>query len=408
VIGFSIIASRDIFNSIGIMKQARAAWPNKKIIAGGQAGTYYYERLLTEGADFVVHKEAERTLVDLLDAIDEGISDFSGIKGISYKSNGNIVTTESREFVKSLDETPFPRFDLMPKRKSVWFPGRYTGSIETSRGCPHSCNFCAITSFWDGSFRQKSNERILEEMRRLKSEGRTHIYLADDNFGVHPKKHMGLFEEMLRLGLDIKFFTQIRADTVARNEEMIALASMAGLYGVLVGFDTYNPETFDAVSKLASVSVNQQCSDILRKHHIAIFGTHIYGLPDQQNPEDFKATFELGRKNSDLFRMPHFSPLPFTRGYSQLVGIDPKDPSVIVNRSYQRDFRPRVGDKYHQAKMKKGYDQYMRKHNFSFSEINGALFHPDPIVRRFKRQGYISTARHKLYATLRKFRITDI
>lgn len=408
VVGFSIIASRDIFKTMNIIKKTKEKYKDLKIIAGGQAGTYYKNWLLKSGADFVVDKEGEKTLVELIEAI-ENNSDFSKVKGISYIDNEEIKTTEKRPFIKSLDDTPFPRFDLMPKLKSKWFKGRYTGSIEMSRGCPFNCNFCSITAFWEDGLRQKSNERILEELERLKHEGRTHIYLADDNFGTNTKKHIELFEEILKRGLDIKFFAQIRTDTVAKHPDMIELGAKAGLYGVLVGFDTYESTMFNDITKTTSKELNIKASETLRKNKIAIFGSHIYGLPTQKEPSDFEITFELGRKYSDLFRMPYFSPLPFTKGYEELVTVNPINKKDIPSEEeYLRDFRPRLGDEEYQKKMEKGYLRYNRRNNLSLSEIKGALFHPNPAVRTLKRQGYIGVIRHKIYKNLRKFGLTDI
>jgi anaerobic magnesium-protoporphyrin IX monomethyl ester cyclase len=407
IVGFSIIASRDIFKTIGVIEMVRKSYPNLKIIAGGQAGTYYHEWLLKSGVDFVVHKEAEVTLDRLIEGIENGLIDFSDIDGLSYVIDGQIYKTKNRKMIKNLDDTPFPRYDLMPKIKSKWFPKRFTGSVEMSRGCPYNCNFCAISSFWERSFRQKSNERIIEELKILKSQGRTHVYLADDNFAMNPKKNIELFEMMLNQNLDVKIFAQIRADTVAKNPKMIELASKAGLYGVLVGFDTYDPNTFNDVTKTTSRDLNIECSKTLRKNKIAIFGTHIYGLPNQKEPKDFEITFQMGRKYSDLFRMPHFSPLPFTKGYESYVRINPSQ-NLSIEERYKRDFRPRVGDEEQQKKMGRGYNYYTWRHNLSLSEIIGALFHPNPVVRKFKRMSYVATTRHYFYRILRKFNLIDI
>lgn len=408
LVGFSIIASRDIFTTMEVIKKVRDAYPQLKLMAGGQAGTYYKKWLLEEGIDFVVRKEGEKTLKELVETMKSDTKDYSSIAGISYRIGEESLDNPDRPMIRNLDESPLPRWDLMPKIKSKWFNGRYSGSIETSRGCPFDCNFCAITAFWQRSFRQKSNDRLIEELKILKREGRTHVYLADDSFGVNAKKHVELFERMLKENLDVKFFTQIRADTVANNPDMVALAARAGLYGVLVGFDTYETDVFNDVTKTTSRDLNIAAATLLRKNKIAIFGSHIYGLPAQKRPEDFENTFQLGRKNSDLFRMPYFSPLPFTKGYEELVRVNPHNLTNNISEQYKKDFRPRIRSGEEKKRMDKGYGRYVNRHNFSSSEIFEALFHPDPIVRTLKRQGYIGVARHNLYKLLRKIGLTDI
>jgi hypothetical protein len=79
-----------------------------------------------------------------------------------------------------------------------------------------------------------------------------------------------------------------------------------------------------------------------------------------------------------------------------------------VEEKYINDFRPRIGDENHQKEMEKGYNHYKWRHNLSLSEITGALFHPNSVIRKFKQMGYISMTRYHLYKILRKFKLTDI
>lgn len=403
VVGFSIIAARDIYNSIRIIKQTRQKYPKIILIAGGQAATFYDELLIENGIDFVVRGEGEITLKELIEAIANNSSDFSSIKGISYSLNGAIHKTENRPRIKNLDDSPIPAWDLMQMRKSRWFPGRFTGSIETSRGCPFDCNFCAITSFYERSFRQKSNDRLIEEIKYLVSKGRSHLYLADDNFGMYVKKHKELFERILNEGLDIRFFAQMRTDTIAQNPEMIALAAKAGLYGVLIGFDTYDEETFHHVTKVGSIDLNMKCSEVLRKNKIIIFGSHIYGLPSQKNPLDFARTFWIGRKNSDLFRMPHFSLLPGTKAYGTMITQE-----TIDSTEGSDDFRLLIRSKEEQKRFKRWYTIFNILHICLPDEILKALFHPERNVRIIKQYGYYGIFRHYFYRILRRIKLCDI
>lgn len=268
---------------------------------------------------------------------------------------------------KALDDTPFPRWDLVKPIPSYFFKGRYTGSLEMSRGCPHSCDFCAVTSYWK-EFKQKSNERILEELKFLRQMGRTHIYLTDDNFGFNVRKHTELLEKIA--DLDLKLFTQIRADTIARNPEMIRLAKRAGFYGFLIGFDTYDPKVFTGEHKKSSVEINTEASQICRANDIAIYGCHIFGLPSQERPEDFERTFELGRQNSDLFVMSLFNPLPGTKS---------------ANKAPKRD----------EAWMQV-YADFYERHQWSIEEFWATLTHRNPVVRKLKRGGYKKYLNYKL------------
>lgn len=403
IVGFSIIAARDIFNTINIIKQVREKFPDLILLAGGQGASFYDELLLDSGINFVIRGEGELTLKELLEAINEGTYNCKTIQGISFYQEDSVYRTNDRPKIKNLDDSPIPNIDLMPPRKSRWFPGRLSGSIETSRGCPYDCNFCAVTSFWDRSFREKSNDRIIEEMKFLSSYGRTHLYLADDSFGMNVKKHTDLFERILREGLNVKFFAQMRTDTIALHPEMVALAASAGLYGALIGFDTYEPDTFHHVAKIGSVDLNLKCTELMRKNKIMIFGTHIYALPSQKKPLDFARTFWTGRKNSDLFRMPHFSMLPGTKVYGEMITKE-----MIENRKGASDFRLFIRSEKEQAKFKRWYIIFNLFNMLLPDEIFKALFHRNRNVRTIKLYGYIGTFRYYFYRALRALRLSDI
>src|SRR3990167_8985321 len=329
IVMFSIIAGRDIHNTIEVIRAVHLACPKKLLIAGGQGASFYDAELLHAGVNVVVRGEGETSIPELLW---KGATE--SVAGISYLDGQTIKRTGDQARIKNLDDSPLPRWDLMPLRKSLWFKGRFTGSVETSRGCPFSCNFCAVTSFWEASFRRKSPERIVEEMEILSRSGRTHIYMADDNFGMGEKHHTELFELMLKRKLDVRFFAQMRTDTVGKHPDLMALAARAGQYGALICFYTHDPATFHHIEKIGSIELNRKCTEVLRKNKIMIYGSHIYGLPNQQHPMEFWPTFYEGRKNSDLFRMPHFSLLPGTKLYDDTITEE-----AIAGATDKSDFR---------------------------------------------------------------------
>ena len=405
LLGVSIIAARDIQKTVGVIRQVRQEFASLPIVAGGQGASFYDELLVRNGTNVVVRGEGEITLRELIAAYGSGHPDFSAIPGITWLEGSAVVKrSAARERIKTLDDSPFPAFDLMPKRKSRWFPGRFAGSVETSRGCPFSCNFCAITSFWEGSFRTKTNVRIVEELKILAAQGRTHVYLADDNFGMGTEKHMDLFERILSANLDVRFFAQMRTDTIAENPDMVELGARAGLYGALIGFDTYDAETFHHISKKGSIDLNHRCSETLRRNGVIILGSHIYGLPSQKRPRDFNRTFWVGRRNSDLFRMPHFSLLPGTRAYNTMVTEE------VIQDAERRndDFRFLVRAPAERRAFKALYHVYTLLHVLLPDEILKALFHPNRNARILKRMGYWGTCRHYAYRALRKVKGTDI
>ena len=115
VIGFSVIAARDIFSTIRQIQNVKKNAPHILIIAGGQGATFYKKELLDSGTDIVIRGEGEITLKEVLDHINKdslsfskyGLS-FNDIAGISLKQNGIVVDTIERKRIKKLDDSPMP------------------------------------------------------------------------------------------------------------------------------------------------------------------------------------------------------------------------------------------------------------------------------------------------------------
>ncbi|MBI5875758.1 MAG: cobalamin B12-binding domain-containing protein, partial [Deltaproteobacteria bacterium] len=73
----------------------------------------------------------------------------------------------------TLVNLPLPRLDLLKK-------GRYfsTSLLMASRGCPHDCHYCSVTTFWGKGFRYRPVEDVIRELKSLKDR---HVYFTDDN-----------------------------------------------------------------------------------------------------------------------------------------------------------------------------------------------------------------------------------
>lgn len=135
-----------------------------------------------------------------------------------------------------LAEAPIPRWDLYPNDRAV------TGVIQTSRGCPFECNFCDVIQYLGRKQRHKPVPKVVEEAQVLYDHGYRTISLSDDNFTVNRKKSRALLEGLAAWnGRDgrqpVQFSTQASID-LARDGELVAMCSEAGLREIFVGIET--------------------------------------------------------------------------------------------------------------------------------------------------------------------------
>ena len=162
--------SFDWFLARVMIERIKDCDPGIPIIVGGVHATFVYEHILKRSkVDYVVRGEGEKTLPELLEAIEKN-KNLKDLRGSTYrdKENGKIIKNEDRPplTVSEMEEIPLPAFDLMPSNMY----GKI--NVESSRGCKFSCIFCCIPfrNLWRGlrpEIVQKKVEHALNYTKRL-------------------------------------------------------------------------------------------------------------------------------------------------------------------------------------------------------------------------------------------------
>lgn len=292
-----------------VVRKIKRLHPRIIVIGGGQHPTMFPEANLGAGFDYVVRGEGEITFPALLAAIAKG-TPVRDVAGVSFLAKGVLVSAPDRPEAK-LDDLPFPSLEFVPKHPSWFFPGKQTSVIETARGCPFQCEFCIVTSYFHHRWHRRNNDAIIAQIKKIKyGLGVDHFYFLDESWGIDAPEYAEFCRKLLDEKLDIKWFPSgMRTDTIVKHPDLVALAAKAGMYGALIGFESYTDKTLTDVSKQSSIANNKKASEIFRKNGLVVFGVHIYGLPGE---DDFSPTYRWGRKLSDVFCISMFSLLPGT------------------------------------------------------------------------------------------------
>ena len=141
------------------------------VIVSSSDSTDHYEQYIEEGADFILIGEAEVTLLELVNALQENKKDISTIPGIAFKQNDCVIKTARRSVLKDLDSLPLPAWDLVdiqPYRQS-WLDhaGYFSINMGTTRGCPFKCNWCA-KPIYGNRYNSRSPQNVVQELKMLK------------------------------------------------------------------------------------------------------------------------------------------------------------------------------------------------------------------------------------------------
>ena len=286
VIGFSCYIW-NIEETIKVISMLKKINPELIIVLGGPEVTYdvsyWLERL--DDVDFIVIGEGEITFKQLLHQLN-GEKDFSSISGLAFRNQGENFITAQRNKV-DLKELPSPfRFeeDIPHFSKRVTY-------IETSRGCPFSCQFC-LSSIEVG-VRYFDREKVKKDIRYLMEQGAKTIKFVDRTFNISRSYAMEMFQFLIdehKPGTVFQF--EITAD-IMRPEVIQFLNDHAprGLFRFEIGVQSTNDATNELVMRKQNFAkLTRTVSMVKEGQKIDQHLDLIAGLPEEDY-NSFRQTF---------------------------------------------------------------------------------------------------------------------
>ncbi len=285
VLGFSCYIW-NIEQTIQIIQMIKKVHPSMKIVLGGPEVSYdveYWMNRIPE-VDFIVVGEGEATFHQLLQEIASS-QKYHFVSGIAYRKIDRITINPPRAKLK-LDEIPSPfRFDEdLPQ-----LANRIT-YVETSRGCPFSCQFC-LSSIEVG-VRYFDIERTKQELAFLIGAGATLIKFVDRTFNIKRDYALEIFDFLIKNNQGCVFQFEITAD-IMRPEVLDYLAEHAppGVFRFEIGVQSTNEVTNDIVQRKQNFrKLSQTVNKIRDSQKIAQHLDLIAGLP-KENYDSFRNTF---------------------------------------------------------------------------------------------------------------------
>jgi anaerobic magnesium-protoporphyrin IX monomethyl ester cyclase len=110
--------------------------------------------------------------------------------------------------------------------------GYFSINMGTTRGCPYKCNWCA-KPIYGNRYNSRSPQNVVSEIKLLKQNYNIdHIWFCDDIFGLKPGWVLEFAKLLQQENIKIRFKIQSRADLLAEEELVVALAHpVVRMYG---------------------------------------------------------------------------------------------------------------------------------------------------------------------------------
>jgi radical SAM superfamily enzyme YgiQ (UPF0313 family) len=201
---------------------------------------------------------------------------------------------------------PQPRIDLLKIDRYMF------GSLQISRGCPFTCEFCDIIVTFGRRPRLKTSEQVIAELDAFRRAGMKIVFVVDDNLIGNKKAIKPVLRDIIRWQQDraypLTLFTEASLD-LAEDKELMELMGLANFQNVFIGIETPNEESLKETKKLQNVRPNAgtlvERVHRVQQHGIDVWCGMIVGF-DHDDPSIFQV-------------MPQF--LAETRISAALIGM---------------------------------------------------------------------------------------
>ncbi len=189
-------------------------------------------------------------LEDLADVIFIGEADLTWPQFIRDWEQGKHRSRYTQDEKTDLATLPRPRLELIKTQHYMF------GSLQISRGCPFTCEFCDIIVTFGRKPRLKTSTQVLEELDGFLRAGVKIVFIVDDNLIGNKKAIKPILEDIIAWqearGYPLTFFTEASLD-LAEEDDLMALMGRAGFQSVFVGIESPNEASLKETKKLQNV-----------------------------------------------------------------------------------------------------------------------------------------------------------
>jgi radical SAM superfamily enzyme YgiQ (UPF0313 family) len=237
--------------------------------------------------------------------------------------------------------------------------------MQTSRGCPYSCEFCTVSVFFGNKIRCKPVKSAIKELQNMYSQNPSYfcgLMLMDDHFNG-PRKHAIEFLKelekikfridklrlvdgryapwyylkwpLMELGMKSKtplipvsYLIQARMD-IYKDDEMLDLLAKTGCNSIIIGFESISQASLNNLNKKNNAAEYKEAIAKIQSKGLGVQGSFIFGN-DLEDISVFRETAKFIKETKMASPLINIvTPYPGTRLYNRL-----KEEGRLLNKEY--------------------------------------------------------------------------
>ena len=229
---------------------------------------------------------------------------------------------------------PLPRRELLHSK--LYFPLKL---LETTRGCPHRCDFCGVSKFFGFRYRHRPIEEIERELGSLFLNGpvfppvakrllslfnkdlpyflkRRLLYIIDSNVAGDRRFCLELVSVLK--GFDLLWYGHAPV-SVAFDPELLKGFAESGCIALNIGFESFSEKNLEVMGKGFNRPPRYaEAVQRVHDHGIGIMGTFIVGL-DDDDPGVFQRIIDFSLEHRLDWALTFImAPYPGTESFDRL------------------------------------------------------------------------------------------
>jgi radical SAM superfamily enzyme YgiQ (UPF0313 family) len=250
----------------------------------------------------------------------DALADVPSLTWRSSAIAGAVVPHRAHGNFARFASLPYPAWDLVAlDGYALPLVNKRYVIVETSRGCPYTCDFCVAPIHQGHKFRERSAKSLVDEIERSYRElGVEFFYLWGDTVTLNVKSFSAFCDELIARKLPIQWFGNARADNLT-DPAFVHRLKRAGCWMLALGIESESDEVRkDMVKRLEREKIQAAFSN-MRAAGIKSFAFFIFGYPGE-TPATMEHTIDYAiRLDPDFANFYPAVPYPGTALFDKCV-----------------------------------------------------------------------------------------